>query len=83
MRPCQPSSPGRATRDVQLRPQLVDARNEERNAEGTTHHRVLVVHTLTKAEREVAHGLGDALDLDAARPLARADRLPDVAPPAL
>ena len=53
------------TKHSQLRPKLVNTRNEERDTERSTHHRILVVHTLSKAKRKVAHGLRRALDLDA------------------
>ena len=49
----------------QLWPLLVNPRNQKRDPKRPTHHRVLVMHTLPKPQREVAHRLRDALDLDA------------------
>ena len=49
----------------QLRPQLVDPRNQQRHAKRPTHQRLLVMHALAKAQREIAHRLRGALDLDA------------------
>ena len=63
MSPNHPSPPH--ARHSQLRPELVDARNQQRDAERATHHGVLVVHALAEAQREVAHRLRGALDLDA------------------
>lgn len=50
---------------VQLWTELVDAGDQQGDAERPTHHGVLVVYTLTKAKCKVAYCLRDTLDLDA------------------
>lgn len=48
----------------QLGPLLVDTRDEERDAERPTHHRIFIVHTLSEAQREITDCLGRALYTD-------------------
>lgn len=50
---------------AQLWPQLVDPRNQQRDTKRPTHHRILVVHTLSEAQCKIANGLRGTLDLDA------------------
>ena len=51
-------------KSIQLRAQLVNPRNEERDAEWPTHHRILVVHTLSEPQGKVTNGLSDTFHLD-------------------
>lgn len=48
----------------QLRAILVEASNEESNAERTTHDSLLSVSTLTEAQGEIADSLGAALNTE-------------------
>lgn len=50
--------------DAQLWSKLINSRNEECHTERPTHHRLLVVHTLSEPQRKIAHGLRHALHLD-------------------
>ena len=52
------------SRHSQLRSRLVNTRNQQRHAKRPTHHRLLVMHALPEPERQITHGLCDALDLD-------------------
>ena len=50
--------------NAQLWAEFVDAGDEKCDAKRATHHRVLIVHTLSETERKVADCLRDALYLD-------------------
>lgn len=64
LRPCQ--KPGGKTKGghTQLWADLVDAGDEEGDAERAAHHRVLIVHALAETECEVADCLRNALHFD-------------------
>ena len=49
-------------RDVQTRPVLVVARNQQRDTERPAHNTLLALGTLTEPQRQIAYGLGAALD---------------------
>lgn len=53
------------TRNVQLRAVLIHTRDEQRNTKRSTHHRLLVVHTLAEPQSEVTHRLRGTFDFDA------------------
>jgi hypothetical protein len=48
--------------DIQTRPILIIARNQQRNAERPTHDALLALSTLTKPQRQIAYRLCAALD---------------------
>ena len=48
----------------QLGSQLINPRNKQRNTKRPTHHRLLIMHTLTKPQRQITHSLRNALDLN-------------------
>lgn len=51
-------------RYTQLRAQLVNTRDQQRNTKRPTHHRLLIVYTLSEAQCEIAHSLCNTLNLD-------------------
>ena len=50
--------------DLQLRTLLIHTRNQQRNTKRPTHHRILIMHTLTEPQRQIAHRLRNTLHLD-------------------
>ena len=50
--------------DIQLRTLLINTGDQQRNTKRPTHHRILVMYTLSEPQGKITNGLSDALNLD-------------------